>query len=208
MLQLLFLYKLQFQGEHLNKLNKNIKNMQKFFQNKKIKNIKPKLILGFTLVETLVAISIFTISVVSVIVVLGDSLKHINYAKNKVKAVYLAQEGIEFIRNQRDNFVLVDPTTLTPPDTNWGNFKAYLTINTCYILSGDSEADKGCDIKSSDLMGANSGTSADSVFTGTIIVENINDNEIKIISKIDWNQPSGPQHVEFQENLFNWVGQF
>jgi Tfp pilus assembly protein PilV len=173
------------------------------------KNINSKLVLGFTLVETLVAISIFTISVVSVIVVLGDSLKHINYAKNKVKAVYLAQEGIEFIRNKRDNYVL-DPTTPSLPATKWGNFKAYLTSNTCYVLSSDLEADKGCDIKSSNLMGANSGTSADSVFTGTIIVEDVGDGskEIKITSSIDWNQPSEPKHVEFQENLFNWVAQF
>ena len=54
---------------------------------------------GFTLVETLVAISIFTISILGMLSVLASSIANTTYAKQKMVATYLAQEGIEYIRN-------------------------------------------------------------------------------------------------------------
>ncbi len=73
---------------------------------------------GFTLVETLVAISIFTVSILGVMSVLTSGIANTNYAKKKMIAIYLAQEGIEYIRNMRDTFVLYgddDPS-------NWHQF--------------------------------------------------------------------------------------
>ncbi|MFA6585793.1 MAG: type II secretion system protein [Candidatus Paceibacterota bacterium] len=70
---------------------------------------------GFTLVETLVAISIFSISIVAVMSVLGSGISDTNYAKNKLIASYLAQEGIEYARNFRDNDTLNGST--------WGNLQ-------------------------------------------------------------------------------------
>ncbi|MEK7106542.1 MAG: type II secretion system protein, partial [Patescibacteria group bacterium] len=64
---------------------------------------------GFTLVETLVSLSIFSVSVILFMSVLGSGITDTNYAKQKIVAGYLAQEGIEYMRNMRDNNVLYDP---------------------------------------------------------------------------------------------------
>ena len=83
---------------------------------------------GFTLVETLVAIAIFTMSVVAMMVILGDSLSNLTYAKRKLTATYLAQEGVEYIRNLRDTYVLyLDPGQQT--NDAWGLFQANVISN-------------------------------------------------------------------------------
>src|SRR3989344_4652981 len=61
---------------------------------------------GFTLVEMLVAISIFTVALVGIMFILGSGIADTNYAKRKMVATYLAQEGIEYIRNMRDSYTL------------------------------------------------------------------------------------------------------
>src|SRR3990167_10563893 len=76
---------------------------------------------GFTLVETLVAISIFTVSILGLLSVLSGGISDTSYAKKKIIASYLAQEGIEYIRNMRDNYVLY------PSNGTWNNFKAKLS---------------------------------------------------------------------------------
>ena len=73
---------------------------------------------GFTLVETLVAIAIFTVSILAVMAVLANSISNTNYAKKKMTAAYLAQEGIEYVRKLRDTFVL------TNNQTGWADFIA------------------------------------------------------------------------------------
>ena len=87
--------------------------MKKLFQ-KKNKNNK-----GFTLVETLIAISIFTISVVAMMSVLASGISNTDYAKKKIIAEYLAQEGIEYVRNLRDSAMITS-------SGGWAQFKTSL----------------------------------------------------------------------------------
>ncbi len=62
--------------------------------------------LGFTLVETMVAISILLIAVVGPMSTIGGSLSQIRTARDQVIAVNLAQEGIEVVRQIRDSNLL------------------------------------------------------------------------------------------------------
>jgi len=80
---------------------------------------------GFTLVETLVSIAIFSISILGILSVLASGVTNTTYAKNKMIAGYLAQEGIEYVRNLRDNDALFTATTTF----NWGTFTT--AMNAC-----------------------------------------------------------------------------
>ena len=75
--------------------------MKKFFQQKNKGLACRSMAEGFTLVETLVAISIFTMSILALLVILTQGIANTNYAKHKITASYLAQEGIEYARNVR-----------------------------------------------------------------------------------------------------------
>ena len=97
----------------------------------KQKNKKEK---GFTLIETLVALSIFLVSIVGIMTVLSSGLTDINSAKKKMTATFLAQEGIEYVRNIRDTNVLYSSNGWTTDFM--GNISSCLVTGTnsgCYI---------------------------------------------------------------------------
>ncbi len=58
---------------------------------------------GFTLLETMIAVLILTVALNSLFTLVTSSLFSATYAKNKITAVYLAQEVVDYVRNDRDN---------------------------------------------------------------------------------------------------------
>ncbi len=65
---------------------------------------------GFTLIETLFAILIFSAALVSLLAIAGKGITATGQVKNETVAFYLAQEGLEVVRNVRDsNFVSGNP---------------------------------------------------------------------------------------------------
>lgn len=61
---------------------------------------------GFTLIETLVAISILVVATMGPITIAAQGLRSAFFAKEQLTAVYLAQEAIEYIRLARDRYAL------------------------------------------------------------------------------------------------------
>lgn len=58
---------------------------------------------GFNLIEVTVSIAIITIGLVTIISLFNNNIKSEIRSKNKLIAVYLANESIETVRQQRDN---------------------------------------------------------------------------------------------------------
>lgn len=138
---------------------------------------------GFTLVETLVAISIFTGSILGLMSVLASGISNTNYAKQKMIASYLAQEGIECIRNTRDTYVLYPPANSTA-SARWSEFRGLDFSNANTIICPNIGAGF------TRILSKNTtGLSAD---------------EVKILSTVSWTQGSGNYSITFSESLFNW----
>lgn len=85
---------------------------------------------GFTLIETLVALSIFVTSVTVLLVATGNGIQNTNAAQNRLTATYLAQEGVELVRAARDTYFMrenTDSNVDATPDmtriSRWCNFK-------------------------------------------------------------------------------------
>lgn len=68
---------------------------------------------GFTLVETLVAISVLLIVIVGPMTVATNSARSTSFSSEQVQAFFLAQEGLELAQKARDDLLLgsVDFTT-------------------------------------------------------------------------------------------------
>lgn len=82
---------------------KNINNKRKIAARQK----------GFTIIETLVAITVLMIAVAGPLVVASKGLFGATLSKNQMTASYLAQESMEFIKNARDNNLSVGANWLT-----------------------------------------------------------------------------------------------
>lgn len=63
---------------------------------------------GFTIIETLVAVTILMISIAGPLTIAQKSLMAAIYAKDQVIASFLAQQKIEEIKNRRDTYFLVN----------------------------------------------------------------------------------------------------
>ena len=139
----------------------------------------------FTLVETLVAISIFTVSLLGIMSVLASGVSNTGYAKGKMAAAYLAQEGIEYVRNLRDTDV-IGYVDADGNSIGWSNYFANFTGTQTITLP-------------------NPPFYLPTGFSRTVSKQKIDSNEVKIYSKVTWTQGSGPHTITFSENLFNWV---
>src|SRR3989344_7463657 len=99
---------------------------------------------GFTIVESLVAITILVLVVTGVTSAVQTSLSSYIFSKNQIIAFYLAQEGFEQIRNMRDENGIKDRSS----PTNWlSGLNLCFDVNGCYFnpaLSGVPGAPISC----------------------------------------------------------------
>ena len=75
---------------------------------------------GFTLIETMVAITVLMTAIVGPMEIASKSLLSAYYARDQITAYYLAQEGVEYLRNERDMHYL-PPSTLTDWPSDFSN---------------------------------------------------------------------------------------
>ena len=182
----------------------------------------------FTLVETLVALAIFTTSLLGIMSILSSSISSTYYARQKIVASYLAQEGIEYIRNMRDTYVLYSATG----QDGWNAFNTKLTPcdvsgNGCFFnadnLSSLSNPITNMPMTNLPLTLCSTTACSDgnlfydsttgkygffgepTVYTRKIIVSIISSDETRVSSTVSWTQGSGNYSIVFTEDLFNWV---
>ena len=73
---------------------------------RKNKTMMPNLVSGFTLIETIVAIFIISISLAGPLNFINTSLSAIRYASDQTTAFYLGQEAMEYVKNAVDTNIL------------------------------------------------------------------------------------------------------
>lgn len=95
---------------------------------------------GFTIIETLVAVTVLMIAVAGPLVVASKGLTTALYSRDQTIASFLAQETMEVIKNTRDNNI----ASLTP--ANWlKGFESCLSNSTlCDMGAADSTVKIGC----------------------------------------------------------------
>lgn len=136
---------------------------------------------GFTLIETLVGLLIFSLAILSLMSILGSGISNTNYAKQKIIAGYLAQEGIEYIRNQRDTYMLFNPSG---SQAGWDDFKNVI-VDQSYPIGDSDFSEFNREITASPVAGT--------------------DDEMLVTSTVSWTQNSGVQSITFSEHIFKWV---
>ncbi len=165
---------------------------------------------GFTLIETLISLLIFSLSVAAMIFVISHGSADATYSKNKLIASYLGQEGIELVRYLRDSTVLSE----TAQGGGWVEFSTEILDNCSAspcnidpeIITDQSVSHfSGNGLNFSRQDGYSSVVSAtQSPFSRYISAKKIDDDRVKITSKVEWKQGTSTFSVTSREILFNW----
>ncbi len=180
---------------------------------------------GFTLVEVLIALTIFSIAIAGIVTVSAQGSLNVNATRNRLVAGYLADEGIELMRAMRDTSV-VQALSGTPPGTaatGWNAFQAMADAN-CGLSFCDIDpmfpavpfpsaasfdcpttTGSGCQLfyDPSGYYTHTGGTP--SIFSRAISVVNRSPDEEEIISVVTWHDGVSPiRTVRVVEDLYNY----
>jgi prepilin-type N-terminal cleavage/methylation domain-containing protein len=184
---------------------------------------------GFTLVETLVAITILLLVITGPLTISMTSARSTDFASEQVVAFFLAQEGAELAQKARDEIMLPGIDN-TPPDNFWSDFAdatagaAYencfeadgcgLEINT--NADGTLKAPIDCNGGACRLYYDDDGTvrarythtagAGEQKYTRTItFVEGARDYDVKVISTVTWRTGNlrKSQEVTVETSLFD-----
>jgi len=167
---------------------------------------------GFTLIETLVAITILTLAISGSLFSANSAIVATNIARDQLIASHLAQEGIEYARLMRDNEYLaayhIGGASVSP--TAWANFlSAIAQCNTPKICTlglmqtGGSLALTSCpsgDACTAPFSLLSNGTS----FTRTVQSAYVSENEERIVSTVSWSFHTVPYSVRIIDHFTPW----
>ncbi len=172
---------------------------------------------GFTIIETLVALSIFTFSILGLIVITSQGVSDTNFAKNKLVATYLAQEGIEIVRNMRDTNALGGGTWQTifqgplvgcyaaGQITGCDIDPATLTIEPCSLALRSCGPIRYNAANGAYVLGSTNPTLPETPFRRQITLLDMGNAEVEITSVISWTQGTTPRSVTVVEDVFDWI---
>ena len=167
---------------------------------------------GFTLIETLVSILIFSAALLSLMAIAGKGIGETEVAKEETVAHYLAQEGLEVVRNVRDTNYLNSAAW----DANFGTMCAY--PNTCNVsYNGGTSTPtletctSNCQVAENangqfvDAPGSGYSPYTRKIYvTGTIAPGQTATGEYKVTSVVTWTSKSIPRTVVLETLLTQW----
>ncbi len=178
---------------------------------------------AFTLIETLVAVSLLVIAIVAPMSLVAQSLTTAYYARDQVAAYSLAQEGIEVVRGVRDGNILLNATTgssndllsgIIPNGQNENTFIVDATktglaaitpcgLGTCPLLQVDP---------ANSLYGYAAGwtntkfrRTVNAKYVGPVAINGGKD-EIRVTVTITWETATGrTRSFKMYSNMYRWI---
>ena len=163
---------------------------------------------GFSLLETLVALAILTVTMLGPMTLASSSIRSASLSHNNVSASYLAEEVLEMVRAKRDSNIyagaadwldgLSQCTSIAPCTVDVVTDTIEQCVGTCEKLKYDSDSGMyGYDINW-----------PDTIFTRYMYVEPVGsgNKEVKVSAIIKWRERFllNDSTITLDESLFNW----
>ena len=160
---------------------------------------------GLTLVATLVAVFILTLSITGPLFIAQQSFTSAATARDRTTASFLAQEGIEYVRSVRDHNYLSD-------DANWLQDLTPCLLGSCTIVSSVSlyPSVAGCSGTCEPLTQTSTGffgyqSAPETKFTRTISMTQTQAHEVLLEVEVSWIYKETVRRIIIEERLFNWL---
>jgi Tfp pilus assembly protein PilV len=138
---------------------------------------------GQSLVEVLVAIAVVVVVLIALVAAVLVAVRGVRFSKEKVRANALAQEGLEWARNQRDSL-------------GWADF-------------GEQAASGGqryClqNLNLDQLGGCGESQLIDNIFTREAVLTLVGSDEVKITVSVAWDDGANQFASEVDTSLRQW----
>lgn len=171
---------------------------------------------GFTLVETLIAISLLTTAIVTPMALATQSLSVSYYARDQIAAFHLGQEAIEAVRSLRDGNIL---TNARAGDDSI-DLLAGIPLDTPFTIDTRNNSITECPatcppLQTNDVFfGYENNVPGwrNTIFTRTVVAERVTPadgtpDEVRINVLVEWrpNAMGSIRSIEIHENLYRWV---
>ncbi|MFH0755136.1 MAG: type II secretion system protein [bacterium] len=188
---------------------------------------------GFTLVESLVAISILMIAIASPMILAQKGLSTATLSKDQMIASFLVQDAIEAVKNFRDQ-IAVSQTSVDWLVGNGAEFFVNCICDSEDTCNFDSSSLKFCNIdttfstwnQNSITVGSQTSLiplkisyfdskflkydyigSTDSKFFRYINIKRTSNPDEALLSvRVSWNSPQGIQKIDIQNFIYNYSG--
>jgi prepilin-type N-terminal cleavage/methylation domain-containing protein len=164
---------------------------------------------GFTLIETMVAISVLILSLVSPLTIASNALKSAYYARDEITAFYLAQEGLEYVRAVRDENRLADASWLYDLDGSTGASRD--CVHGACVIDFPNFAHLACSgacpalLISADGGLYNQVSGATSPYTRILTITQLSATEVKVTVTVIWMSGTINRSFSLSEHLFDWL---
>jgi len=154
---------------------------------------------GFTLVEVLTAIFVILVGIVGALAVIQQTITYTALSSSRLVASYLAQEGIEIVRNIRDGNWLEEAAW--DDGLGGGDWEAdYTTQELTDTYDGDF-----LNIDSNGFYSYSAGSPTKFKRKITIVSDlDGSDPRLRVSVLVEWQQVGKNNQVTAQEYLYNW----
>jgi prepilin-type N-terminal cleavage/methylation domain-containing protein len=154
---------------------------------------------GFTLLEMMIASFVIVVGLTAVVTLMLRAAVSVQSASSRLTAVYLAQEGLEIVRNIRDSNWLAQRDN---PGILWDQ-----NISLCSTCQADFD-DPALTRYFGSRLRINGGfynytSGANTKFTRLIIITTLTDT-LQVSVRVRWVEKGVSQIVSVDEHLYNW----
>lgn len=151
---------------------------------------------GFSLLETIVATGVIIIGLISALTLITNTFFYVSHISDRLIAVNLVEEGIEVVRNIRDNNWL--------QNLSWNSGLASGTYQVVYNSTSLSPFSGNPILLDPTTNLYNYTLGSVTNYVRQISITNLSSYEIRVISTVTW-QRRGVTYTSSAENhLFNW----
>lgn len=161
---------------------------------------------GFTLVETLVAITILMIAIVAPYFSIQQAIVTSYAARDQLIASQLAQEGQEYIHFLRNTNYLSNNSWLTGMNNCLGSYGCTVDPTQNTITACNSGGCPALRLNSSGLYTQSVLNNPPLTrFTRTVRIQNVSANEVQVTVTVNWITERRSYSVTVVKDLYNWL---
>lgn len=160
---------------------------------------------GFSLIESLVAIAVLILAVTGTLTIASKSIAISGQARDQVTATYLAEEGMEFVRNTRDNNVLAGRSWVSGLGLCVGGPGCTVDVSSNQNQVSPCPGDCPPLRLSEEAIYNYSSFGSPTIFKRTIsITELVSGKEMIVRVTMQWRRQLLERSLVIQEHLFDW----